>query len=66
MAKFPIKIIQTYKARREVTIFVDAQDGESALEEVASGSMEAPSFEDPLWLTSWDLQNEEYELGDPT
>lgn len=64
MAVFPIKIIQTYKASREITVFVEAADFESAMEEVASGSFNTPSFEDPTWVTSWDLQNEEYERGD--
>ena len=63
MAMIAVKVIQTYKAKREIILFVDAKDPEDALEQVASGSIDIPSFDDPFWKTSWDLQNEEYELG---
>ena len=64
MAKFPVKIIQTYKARREITVFVEAEHVGDAMRKVANDDAETPPFEDPLWITLWDLLDEGYEAGD--
>lgn len=61
MGKHRIKIIQVFKATRMVEIDVDAENEDEAVENVASGAIDTPDFDDPRWKTGWDLQNEEVE-----
>lgn len=63
MSTHAIKIKQVYRATREITVFVEAEDLDSAIEEVESGSFDTPPFEHPDWSTGWDLQNEEVEAA---
>ena len=42
---------------------MEAEDLDSAIEEVESGSFDSPPFEHPDWSTGWDLQNEEVEAA---
>jgi len=62
MAVFKVHVVQGYKAERHVTVEVEADDMESAIENVASGAFDLPDFDDPKWTTYWDLQIEEYEV----
>lgn len=60
---FKVKIRQTFNAVREITIDVDSDESEGmegAIEQVASGSIDVPDFDDTRWLTSWNLQGESY------
>jgi hypothetical protein len=59
MQKFKVKIVQVFKATREVVVDVEAEDMERAVEALESGDLDGPSFDDPRWKTGWDLQNEE-------
>jgi hypothetical protein len=61
MTKFPVKITQVFKTTRKTVVWVEADDPESALEEVQSGSFDTPPFEHPDWRTGWELENEEME-----
>lgn len=56
-ASYPVKVIQYYKARREITIMVEA--GTAAAAAKKQSELGAPDFEDTRWQTSWDLQSEE-------
>lgn len=64
MASYKITIKQVYRVERALTLEHEADDLDSALEDYASGSTDAPSFEDRRWSSGWDLQNEEYEASD--
>lgn len=59
MPTFAIKVTQVYRTQRTITIEVEADDRESALENVRSGAIDLPAFDDPQWAEGWDLQNEE-------
>lgn len=61
MRKYRIRIIQVFKATRTIEIEVAAADEYQATEEVSSGAIDTPDFDDPRWRTGWDLQNEEVE-----
>ena len=61
MSTHRIRIIQVFKTTRSIEIDVEAENEDHALEEVSSGGVDTPEFEDPRWLTGWDLQNEEVE-----
>lgn len=61
MSTHRIRIIQVFKTTRSIEIDVEAEDEDQALEEVLSGAVDTPDFDDPRWLTGWDLQNEEVE-----
>lgn len=60
MSTYKIKIVQGYRAMREIVIEVEADYEFEAIELIQSGSMDVPHFDDPRWKTGWDLQNEEY------
>jgi len=47
-----------FRAERQITIEVEADDKASAIELLDSGSLDTPSFDDPRWNTGWDLQSE--------
>jgi hypothetical protein len=64
MPKFQVHIYQGYRVERSICIEVEAEDLESAIEEQAA--TEAPSFDDPRWLTGWDLQTEDVSAASPT
>lgn len=61
MRKYRIRIIQVFKATRTIEIEVDAADEYQAAEEVSSGAIDTPDFDDPRWRTGWNSQNEEVE-----
>lgn len=61
MRKYRIRIIQVFKATRTIEIEVDAADEYQAAEEVSSGAIDTPDFDDPRWRTGWNLQNEKVE-----
>jgi hypothetical protein len=63
MAKFKVKITQVFKTTRTIVVEVEADDLASAIEEIDSGALTGPSFDDPDWQTGWDLQNEEVEAA---
>lgn len=56
MALFNVRIIQNYHVHRRIVVPVEADDLESAIEQQSSD--EAPDFDDPRWLTGWDLDDE--------
>jgi hypothetical protein len=58
MPKFKIEITQRFHVIRKITIEVEADHLDDAIEEVASGSIDAPDFDDPSWRTGWDLIDE--------
>ena len=60
MNRQTITIIQTFSTVREITIDVEADDPESAVEALQNGDIDVPAFADPRWATSWSLQSEEY------
>lgn len=57
MAKFQVTVVQYFKARREITIEVEADSPAQAVMQQADS--EAPDMNDPRWATEWDLQNEQ-------
>lgn len=59
MAMHTLKVTQVFTATRNITIFVEADDLESAVELVRSGDHDVPPFDHPDWVTRWDIQNEE-------
>lgn len=61
MSPHRIKITQVFKTTRSIEIDVEAVDEDHALEEVSSGAVDTPDFDDPRWRTGWVLQNEEVE-----
>lgn len=61
MSTHRIRIIQVFKTTRSIEIDVKAEDEDQALEEVSSGAVDTPEFDDSRWQTGWDLQNEELE-----
>jgi hypothetical protein len=61
MSKQTVTIIQVFRTERRITVEVDAEDHESAIEEFQSGSADVPDFDDPRWKTGWNLQSEDYE-----
>lgn len=62
MTAYPVRVTQVYRAERTIVIDVLVEHGEgveSAIEQVQSGSIDVPEFDNPEWTTGWDLQNEE-------
>jgi hypothetical protein len=57
--KHRVVIEQTYTMQRSIVIEVDAEDMESAVEQVRADDSAAPDFDDPRWLVSYDLREEE-------
>jgi hypothetical protein len=70
MASFPFEVIQQFCVTRKINITVDGDSLDDALEQLESGSVDIPSFDDPNWKSSWQLENEGYsqpeERGRPT
>lgn len=62
MPKFKVEVTQVGRYERKIIMEVEAADADSAIEDVASGAVDVPAFDDPNWRTGYDLQNEEYEL----
>jgi hypothetical protein len=58
MPKYSVFVVQTYKVERCINMQLEAENHENAVESVASGAVEVPSF-DAAWEETWDLQNEE-------
>jgi hypothetical protein len=58
MASFPFKVMQHFEVVREIDITVDGVSLEDAREQLNSGSVDIPSFDDPNWKSSWRLQSE--------
>lgn len=61
MCKQTVTIVQTFRAERRITVEVDAEDRESAIEDFQNGNTDIPAFDDPRWKTEWKLQSEDYE-----
>ena len=61
MSKHRVTIVQIFRAERRITVEIDAADRESTIEELQSGAIDAPDFDDPRWATGWDILNEVYE-----
>ena len=61
MSKHKITIVHIFRAERRITVEIDAADRESAIEDLQSGEIDAPDFDDPRWVTGWDILNEVYE-----
>jgi hypothetical protein len=53
-----IQITQEFHVTRKVVLEVDAPNVESALELVESGAIDTPQFDDPRWVSGWDLEIE--------
>lgn len=58
MTAYTVEITQNYRATRRIVVQVEADDIESAVENVASGAIDPPTFDHPDWRTGWDLQDE--------
>ena len=58
MASFPLKVIQQFEVLREIDVTVDGVSLDDALEQLKSGSVDIPSFDDPNWQSNWRLQSE--------
>ena len=61
MSKHKVTIVQIFRAERRITVEIDAADRESAIEDLQSGEIDVPDFDDPRWVTGWDILNEVYE-----
>ena len=61
MKTFRVRVIQSYQVTRTINMDVEADSIESAIEHVASGSMDVPEFDAVGWRTGWDLQSEKVE-----
>lgn len=59
MALIKVVIYQGFRAGRKIVAQIEAEDIEDAIEQVNSGSVEIPDFNDQGWKTTWDLQTEE-------
>lgn len=57
-----IKIVPVYRVVRTITIQVELDEKEQAVDLIESGGIEAPAFDNKGWRDDWDLQNEECEL----
>jgi hypothetical protein len=62
VSTYKVKIRQTYKVTREITLNVDAPSPEVAADRVASGEINTPDFDNAAWRTGWDLQGETVEV----
>ncbi len=61
MSKQHVTIIQKSGFERQITIEIDADDRESAIEALQCGEIDIPAADDPNWTTTWTLQSEDYE-----
>ena len=61
MSSYPFTIVQTFKVERRIRVLVEADSREEAEEKIADGEVDTPNFNNPLWTSDWNLQNEEYE-----
>lgn len=63
--KHRIVVEQVFKAYRTIYMEIESDaTTENVVEEVASGSIDIPEFDDPAWKTAWDLQSERVESAD--
>ena len=61
---FTVKMTRTYVVTREILIEVDtpvSEGLEGAVEQVKSGAIDAPSFDDPRWHSFWEHESMEVE-----
>lgn len=61
MSKQHVTFIQKSGLERQITIEVDADDRESAIEALQCGEIDIPASDDPNRATTWTLQSEDYE-----
>ena len=61
MSKQHVTIIQKSGLERQITIEIDADDRESAIEALQCGEIDIPAADDPTWTTTWTVQSEDYE-----
>lgn len=61
MSKQHVTFIQKSGLERQITIEVDADDRESAIEALQCGETDIPASDDPNRATTWTLQSEDYE-----
>lgn len=58
MTAYRIRVSQDFVAVRSIVITVNADSLDEAIEQVESGSIDAPDFEDEGWQTGWTLRGE--------
>lgn len=61
MTTYRIRVSQEYLALRTAVISVEADSLDEAIEQVASGSIDTPDFDDESWQTGWTLRSERCE-----
>lgn len=61
MPKFRVKVTQVYRVEKWITVDVEADTADDAIETYASG--DAPSSSLPGWEDHWSLQNEVVDLA---
>jgi hypothetical protein len=59
MARFMVEVTHVGRYTRKAVVEVEADSVHDAVESVDSGEVDAPSFDDPRWSTTYDLRNEE-------
>lgn len=60
MPTFRVRVTQVYRVDKSITVNVEADTAEGAIETCQSG--EAPCFSLPGWQEYWELENETVEL----
>ncbi|WP_234053673.1 MULTISPECIES: hypothetical protein [unclassified Xanthobacter] len=58
MTAYRIRVSQDFTAVRSIVITVDADSLHEAIEQVESGAIDTPDFEDDGWQTAWTLRSE--------
>ncbi len=57
MPKFNVRIVQVFRAQRSITIEVEAESLDDAIDKQEEEL--SPAMDDPRWRTEWNLMNEE-------
>lgn len=64
MPMFKVKVTQRFSGERVITLDIESDCLEGAVEELASGSTDVPDNDDPRWETEWHLRDEKVEPSD--
>lgn len=63
MTEHRIRVTQEFVTTRSIIITVTAGSIDEALEQVTTGAIDTPEFDDPSWRTSWTLRSERAEAA---
>lgn len=61
MSTFNVRVTQVFRVERTTVIAVEADDMDSAVENISSGAVDLPEFGSDAWEESHELQNEHCE-----